>query len=169
MFIFLTNKNFYYLALHVKLSSLFYSSQLIDLFSYEIPLNKNKTLKNNINKIPNQLNNLIVYNFNFILSQSRLIVYLYNSNSYSENKNSLNTQNINSITEVFNNANWLEREVSELNNIFFLGKKDLRNLLLPYGDTSFPMKKSYPSIGTREYYFDSNLDTLVQKNTSFQF
>ncbi len=166
LLIFLSNKNFYYLIIHIKLSSVFYSSQLIDIFSYELPVNKNLNL---FNKIANQSNNLIIYNFNFILTQSRLIVYLYETNNYSKNKNALISKNITSITEIFNNANWLEREVSELNNIFFLGKKDLRNLLLPYGDTSSPMKKSYPSIGLREYFFDSNIDSLVQKNTSFQF
>lgn len=74
-----------------------------------------------------------------------------------------------SVTELFLNSNWLEREVAELNGIFFLGKKDTRNLLLQYGDTSAPMKKSFPSIGLREIFYNSNSDSLIQTTVSIQF
>jgi len=51
---------------------------------------------------------------------------------------------------------------------FFIGKKDLRNLMLTYGDTSAPMKKSTPSIGTKEIYYDSITDLLIQTPVSIQ-
>lgn len=73
------------------------------------------------------------------------------------------------IAEIFVNANWLEREIAELHGIFFSHKKDLRNLLLPYGDTSSPMLKSYPSIGTREIFYDATTDLLTQNPVSIQF
>jgi NADH:ubiquinone oxidoreductase subunit C len=63
----------------------------------------------------------------------------------------------------------LERELSELSGIFFAGKKDLRNLLLQYGDTTIPMRKSFPSIGTREIFYDSVTDLLIQTPVSIQF
>jgi NADH-quinone oxidoreductase subunit C len=81
----------------------------------------------------------------------------------------LNFDSIFSIAELFPNANWLEREIAELHGVFFLGKKDLRNLLLQYGDTSAPMLKSYPSIGTREIFYDSVSDLLIQNPVSLQF
>lgn len=74
-----------------------------------------------------------------------------------------------SISELFFNANWLERENYELSGIFFSGKKDLRNLLLQYGDSSCPMKKNYPSIGLKEIFYDSITDSLIQNPTSVQF
>ena len=65
-------------------------------------------------------------------------------------------------------TNWLERENSELHGINFSGKKDLRNLLLQYGDNSFPFQKSFPSIGLKEMFFNPIKDTLIQSNISLQ-
>jgi NADH:ubiquinone oxidoreductase subunit C len=85
------------------------------------------------------------------------------------NKNSISWNSLKSITELFLNANWLEREISELNGIFFSGKKDLRNLMLPYGDTSAPLRKSFPSVGLKEIFYDSVTDLLIQNPVSLQF
>jgi NADH:ubiquinone oxidoreductase subunit C len=52
--------------------------------------------------------------------------------------------------------------------ITFEGKKDLRNLMLQYGDSSAPFLKSYPSVGTKEVFYDSVTDTLVQVPVSLQ-
>jgi len=41
--------------------------------------------------------------------------------------------------------------------------------MLQYGDTSAPFKKSYPSVGLREIFYDSVSDLLVQNQTSIQF
>ena len=53
--------------------------------------------------------------------------------------------------------------------IFFENKKDIRNLLLQYGDTSTPFRKSYPSIGTKETIYDSTDDYIKQNKVSIQF
>jgi NADH:ubiquinone oxidoreductase subunit C len=63
----------------------------------------------------------------------------------------------------------LEREASELNAVVFSGKKDLRNLLLQYGDSSAPFQKSFPSIGVREISYDAVTDALVQTPVTIQF
>ena len=94
---------------------------------------------------------------------------MLNNPSLLVTKNSCINAPLNSISELFLNANWLEREVSELHNFFFSGKKDLRNLLLQYGDTSAPMQKSFPSVGTREIFYDSVTDSLIQTPVSLQF
>lgn len=41
--------------------------------------------------------------------------------------------------------------------------------MLTYGDESAPMQKSFPSIGLKDYYYDSITDVLVQTNISIQF
>jgi NADH:ubiquinone oxidoreductase subunit C len=46
--------------------------------------------------------------------------------------------------------------------IFFLKKKDSRNLLLDYGVLENPFLKSFPSIGYEEVYFDT-----VEKNVTY--
>jgi len=65
-------------------------------------------------------------------------------------------------------ANWLEREVSELGGIAFSGKKDLRNLMLQFGDITAPFRKAFPTIGLRDVHYDPIKDTLVQSNSSVQ-
>ena len=166
--VYINENNFYYLCLHIKLSSLFYSTQLIDIFSYELPITLN-TKNFSINKIPTHTNSLIVYNFHSLIFQQRFFIFLLINQKSAIKKNKTNYQTLNSITELFSNANWLEREVSELHGIFFSGKKDLRNLLLQYGDTSAPMRKSFPSIGVREIFYDSVSDLLIQNPVTVQF
>ena len=163
----LTQINFYFLSLHLKFSSFFYSTQLIDLLSYELPVNLNY---NNTTKKKSTVNNsILIYNFNSILYQQRFCIFIINITKANIMKKNINQITINSISELFANANWLERENAELHGIFFFGKKDLRNLLLQYGDTSAPMLKNYPSIGIREIFYDSVTDLLIQTPVSLQF
>jgi NADH:ubiquinone oxidoreductase subunit C len=56
-----------------------------------------------------------------------------------------------------------------MHGIFFSGKKDLRNLMLQYGDTSAPLQKNFPSIGIREIFYDTVSDLLVQNPITVQF
>jgi NADH:ubiquinone oxidoreductase subunit C len=48
----------------------------------------------------------------------------------------------------------------------FIGKKDIRNLMLQYGDSSAPLQKSFPSIGLREMFYDPIKDVVVQNPVS---
>lgn len=59
--------------------------------------------------------------------------------------------------------------MSELHGVFFEGKKDLRNLMLQYGDTTTPMLKNLPSVGTRDVYYDSVVDYLIQTPVTLQY
>lgn len=153
--------SFYYTILHIKLSSLFHSTQLLDIFVYELPLNKNTISDKGLKR---ENNGSLVYNFHHVHNNQRFFIFV----KISEMRQ-LNKIKIKSVTELFLNANWLERESSELNGIFFLGKKDTRNLLLQYGDTSSPMKKTFPVIGLREIFYDSVSDSLIQTQVSIQF
>jgi NADH:ubiquinone oxidoreductase subunit C len=55
-----------------------------------------------------------------------------------------------------------------MHGIVFNGQKDLRNLMLQYGDTSTPFQKSFPSIGVKEVFYDANSDLIVQLPISLQ-
>ena len=72
------------------------------------------------------------------------------------------------LSELFFAANWLERELAELNGVNIKDKKDLRNLMLQYGDSSSPFQKSFPSIGLKELYYNPVKDTIVQNKISLQ-
>ena len=102
------------------------------------------------------------------LNQDRLFLFCTNLKKSQTSKFFNTSVPLNSISEVFSAANWLERENSELHGINFSGKKDLRNLLLQYGDNSFPFQKSFPSIGLKEMFFNPIKDTLIQSNVSLQ-
>ena len=162
---FLPKKQLYFLTLHLKLSSLFYSTQLSDIFAYELPLSLNPVVAECLPINPSLTKQLLIYNFHSMLNQQRFFIFVMNSPTYLI----INPQPLMTISELFSNANWLEREVAELHGVFFSGKKDLRNLLLQYGDTSAPMQKSFPSVGTREIFYDSVTDLLIQAPVSLQF
>ena len=152
----------YYLSLHMRFSTLFYSSQLADIFSYELPLSNSDRYQDSKTYKPFTQNSIIVYNFHNLTFQERFFFFCTDSSK------SYSTFSLNSITELYPNANWLEREVSELCGNVFNNKKDLRNLMLQYGDTSVPFQKSYPSIGLKELFYDPINDSVIQLPVTIQ-
>lgn len=144
----------YYLNIHIRLATLFYLSQLLDIFSYELPfLGKFK-------KIPSKTSSLtVVYNFHNLFSHARLLLFSFQVSPW---------RGLKSITGLFPNANWLEREVSELFGFIFEGKTDTRNLMLQYGDSSAPFLKFFPSIGVKEISYNATLDLLSNTKVTSQ-
>ena len=98
--ILITQKSFYYLMLHLKLSSLFYSLQLSDLFSYELPTNTTLIPQNQTTS-----NSVIVYNFHSIFAQQRFFIFIVDNSKTFVQKNNFNSLNCTSLTELFLNAN----------------------------------------------------------------
>jgi NADH:ubiquinone oxidoreductase subunit C len=41
--------------------------------------------------------------------------------------------------------------------------------MLIYGDSSAPLQKNYPTIGTREVFYDLSNDILIQQPVALQF
>ncbi len=146
----------YYTALHVKLATSSRMTQLVELFAYENPTT---SVANCDYSSPS--NSVVVYQFHNLFSQERLFLFTTSlkTTQWASPK---------SVSELFSTASWLEREVGEMHGVCFEGKKDLRNLMLQYGDASAPFRKSYPSIGVKEVVFDSVTDTLVQVPVSIQ-
>lgn len=104
-------------------------STAIDLTGYE---NHNASF---FVKSPNQL---VSYSFFFFYLKKRLTFFF------------VNTVDLVSIDSIFLNANWLERELSEMYGVFYCKKLDQRNLLLDYTFLDSPMRKSFPSVGYEE-------------------
>ena len=138
-----------------------YTTQLVDIFSYELPNNTRSDLNKSNSTV-------VVYNFNSFLNQDRFFIFSSNLKNSQVSKSLESNVTLNSISEIFSSANWLERENSELHGVNFSGKKDLRNLLLQYGDNSYPFQKSFPSIGLKEMFFNPIKDSLIQSNVSLQ-
>ena len=160
----ISTNSLYYLVFHFRFSSLFYSTQLVDIFSYEIPFNNFYFNFSDKNSLQNKgLSTATVYNFHVLNTQNRFFLFLQNSEkNITQTKILKNITKAPSIVELFSAANWLEREVAELHGTAFSGKKDLRNLMLQYGDSSAPFQKSFPSVGLKEMYYNPVKDTIIQ-------
>lgn len=90
---------FYFIALHLRFSSIFYSTQLVDICAYELPLLVNKThLLKDTNTQLTTSNSIIVYNFHHLTSQERFFFFCIDFT----NKNY--TFSLNSISELFSNS-----------------------------------------------------------------
>jgi NADH:ubiquinone oxidoreductase subunit C len=170
--LFLTSKSLYYLTFFFRFSSLFYSTQLVDIFSYEIPRSNKRGSQPGTDKLffsKKSLTSVIIYNFHILSTQNRFLVFTTGTSFINQGQSLLqHNTTLPSISELFFSANWLEREVSELHQVNFNGKKDLRNLMLQYGDSTAPFQKSFPSIGIKELFYNPVKDTLTQNPISVQ-
>jgi len=75
---------------------------------------------------------------------------------------------ITSITSIFINANWLEREVWDLFGIFFYNHPDLRRILTDYGFGAHPLRKDFPLTGFKEISYSENLKMIRPAIVSLQ-
>lgn len=136
------------------------------MFAYELPLSNSINSPINPSNVTNSLlysnSTIVVYNFHNLTFQERFFLFCVDSSPR------FSSFRLNSVAELYPNASWLEREVSEFHGIIFNNKKDLRNLMLQYGDTSAPFQKSSPTIGVKEVFYDSINDILVQNPVSIQ-
>ena len=71
---------------------------------------------------------------------------------------------IESIDLIYKNSNWLERETSEMYNVYFFNKRDSRKLLLDYTSDINPMLKDFPTEGDTECYFNTFERQVVIEN-----
>jgi NADH-quinone oxidoreductase subunit C len=61
---------------------------------------------------------------------------------------------VDSVYDVWNSADWFEREAFDLFGILFRGHPDLRRLLTDYGFIGHPFRKDFPLIGNVEMRYD---------------
>ena len=75
---------------------------------------------------------------------------------------------IRSVVDLWNGANWFEREVFDLYGILFEGHPDLRRILTDYGFIGHPFRKDFPLTGNVEVSYDADEGRVVYKPVSIE-
>jgi len=75
---------------------------------------------------------------------------------------------IDSVTKVWNSADWFEREAFDLFGILFNGHEDLRRILTDYGFIGHPFRKDFPLIGNVEMRYDAEQKRVIYEPVSIE-
>lgn len=75
---------------------------------------------------------------------------------------------VDSVNELWNSANWYEREAFDLFGIVFEGHNDLRRILTDYGFIGHPFRKDFPVSGHVEMRYDAERRRVVYEPVSIE-
>ena len=75
---------------------------------------------------------------------------------------------IQSVVDIWNSANWFEREAFDLYGILFDGHPDLRRILTDYGFIGHPFRKDFPLIGNVEVRYDAEKGRVAYQPVSIE-
>jgi NADH-quinone oxidoreductase subunit C len=75
---------------------------------------------------------------------------------------------IDSITGIWRNANWFEREAFDLFGILFEGHGDLRRILTDYGFIGHPFRKDFPISGYVEMRYDPEQKRVIYQPVTIE-
>ena len=75
---------------------------------------------------------------------------------------------IKSVVDIWNGANWFEREAFDLYGILFEGHPDLRRILTDYGFIGHPFRKDFPMSGNVEVHYDEEEGRVVYRPVSIE-
>lgn len=97
----------------------------------------------------------IVYNLLSVSREVRLLVKVF-VDDY-----------IVSVVDIFNSANWLEREIWDMFGIFFSNHPDLRRILTDYGFIGHPLRKDFPLSGFFEVRYSESSKRVLYESMEF--
>lgn len=101
----------------------------------------------------------VVYHLLSLQNNSRLRIKTYLDNTDLQ---------VDSVTSIWNNADWYEREAFDLFGIVFLEHKDLRRILTDYGFIGYPFRKDFPLSGNVEVIYDEDKGRVVYQPVSIE-
>jgi NADH-quinone oxidoreductase subunit C len=75
---------------------------------------------------------------------------------------------LSSVNELWNSANWFEREAFDLFGIVFEGHNDLRRILTDYGFIGHPFRKDFPTTGHVEMRYDAESKRVIYQPVTIE-
>lgn len=102
----------------------------------------------------------VVYHLLSIQNNTRLRLRVYTGTE--------NPPIVRSVVDIWNGANWFEREVFDLYGILFEGHPDLRRILTDYGFIGHPFRKDFPLMGNVEVSYDADEGRVVYKPVTIE-
>ena len=130
------------MATHLKSKKGFSFNTLIDITSVDFPAKEQRFD--------------VIYHFLSMTENTRCRV----TTSISE------SEEVPSITSVFECANWFEREIFDLFGLKFTSHPDLRRILTDYGFEGHPLRKDFPTSGFLEVRYDELEKRVVYEPTT---
>lgn len=73
-----------------------------------------------------------------------------------------------SLNDIWNAANWFEREAFDLFGIIFEGHNDLRRILTDYGFIGHPFRKDFPTTGYVEMRYDPEQKRVIYQPVTIE-
>ena len=102
----------------------------------------------------------VVYHLLSLQHNARLRMRVYTG--------SANPPVVKSVVDIWNGANWFEREAFDLYGILFEGHPDLRRILTDYGFIGHPFRKDFPLIGNVEVSYDADKGRVAYQPVSIE-
>jgi len=155
-FIHIPAKWLYSINLLLKKDMSFWNSYLID--SSAVDTTRFGTTNSTLNCFLKNNQLVVFYVYYCFFLKIKLNVSIF-CNAFTKNK-------LVSIDNIYLNANWIEREVSEMFGLHFYFKNDLRRLLLDYSALDNPLLKDYPVEGFFDIFYNFFEDQVLSIESS---